>query len=89
MQLTHFRDKTAYPIYVTIGNIPKDICRKPSCHAHILVGYIPVTKLTGMQTQAARHRGLANLYHACMRNVLDPIISYGEIGVPMMSSDGV
>ena len=42
-----------------------------------------------MQTQAARRHGLANLYHACMRNVLDLIISYGEIGVPMMSSDGI
>ena len=79
----------AYPIYITIGNIPKDIRRKPSRHAYILVGYIPVTKLTRMPTKAARCRGLANIFHACMRNVLDPINSYGETGVPMMSSDGI
>src|SRR6202041_763924 len=27
-QLTLFRNKSAYPVYMTIGNIPKDICRK-------------------------------------------------------------
>ncbi|KAG1761075.1 hypothetical protein EDD22DRAFT_986934 [Suillus occidentalis] len=33
-QVTMFRNKTAYPVYMTIGNIPKDIRRKPSRHAH-------------------------------------------------------
>lgn len=79
----------AYPIYLTIGNIPKDIRRKPSSHAHILIGYIPVTKLTGIDTQAGRRRALNNLFHGCMRNVLDSISYYGETGVPMMSGDGV
>ena len=88
-KLTHFRDRMAYPIYLTIGNIPKDICRKPSRHAHILIGYIPVTKLLGIDSKATRHCALANLFHGCMGNVLDPISYYGETGVPMMSSDGV
>ena len=42
MQLTLFRGKCAYPVYATIGNIPKTICRKPSRHAQMLIGYIPV-----------------------------------------------
>jgi Plavaka transposase len=79
----------AYPIYLTIGNIPKDIRRKPSSHAHILIGYIPITKLTGVNTKAGRRRGLMNLFHACVRNVLDSINYYGETGVPMMSGDGI
>ncbi|KAH9953931.1 hypothetical protein BC827DRAFT_1273072 [Russula dissimulans] len=29
-QLTLFWNKMAYPVYLTIGNVPKDICRKPS-----------------------------------------------------------
>ncbi|KAG2071645.1 hypothetical protein BDR04DRAFT_1128078 [Suillus decipiens] len=29
-QVTVFRNKTAYPVYLTIGNIPKEIRRKPS-----------------------------------------------------------
>jgi hypothetical protein len=32
-QLTQFRDNMAYPVYLTIGNIPKDIRQKPSRHA--------------------------------------------------------
>jgi Plavaka transposase len=79
----------AYPIYLTIGNIPKQIRRKVSCHAQILIGYIPTTKLVGISNKAARRRALANLYHACMRDVLGPIISYGETGLDLLSGDGV
>lgn len=79
----------AYPIYLTIGNIPKDIRRKPSRYAHILIGYIPTTKLTGIDSKIARRRGQANLFHTCMHKVLDPISHYGETGVPMMSGDGI
>ena len=88
-QLTLFRDKMAYPIYLTIGNIPKDIRRKPSCHAQILIGYIPTTKLSGMENKTGHRRALANLFHACMRKVLGPISSAGETGLVMMSGDGV
>jgi len=47
-QLTLFCDKQAYPVYLTIGNIPKDIRQKPSCYAQLLVAYIPTTKLGGI-----------------------------------------
>ncbi|KAN0131258.1 hypothetical protein V8E53_010962 [Lactarius tabidus] len=88
-QLTLFRSKAAYPVYLTIGNIPKSICRKPSRHARMLVGYIPTTKLEGMTNQAARCLALANLFHSCMRHLMALITPYSEGGVPMMSSDGV
>ena len=52
-QLTLFRDTQAYPIYLTIGNIPKDIRRKPSRMAQILIGYIPTSKLLGLTNKAA------------------------------------
>jgi hypothetical protein len=74
---------------MTIGNIPKDIRRKPSRMAQILLGYIPVTKLLGLTSKAARRRGLANLFHSCMREVLKSIIEPGKSGVAMMSGDGV
>ena len=88
-QLTHFRDKQAYPVYITIGNIPKDIRRKPSWHAQLLVAYLPTTKLGGISNMCARRRALANLFHACMCDILDPIASHAETGLPMMSGDGV
>jgi Plavaka transposase len=87
--LTHFRDKMAYPIYLTIGNIPKEIHHKPSHHAQLLIGYIPTTKLAGITNKAVHRRVLANLFHVCMQNVLGPINSYGKTGIAMMSSDSV
>src|SRR5882757_7229329 len=87
--LTLFRGKMAYPIYMTIGNIPKDIHRKPSRHAQILIGYIPVTSFLGLTNKAARRRTLANLFHACMKKVLAPITPYSETGIAMETADGV
>jgi len=88
-QLTHFRNKQAYPVYLTIGNIPKDTRRKPSRHAQLLVAYLPTTKLGGISNKSAWHRALANLFHACMGNILDPITLHGETGLLMMSGNRV
>ncbi|KAH9027968.1 hypothetical protein EDB85DRAFT_2074700 [Lactarius pseudohatsudake] len=79
-QLTVFRGKTAYPVYMSIGNIPKDIRRKPSCSAQMLLGYIPTSKLEGITNRAARRRALANMFHSCMEMILDPIRLPGETG---------
>ncbi|KAH9069673.1 hypothetical protein EDB83DRAFT_2314068 [Lactarius deliciosus] len=87
-QLTLFRGNTAYPVYMTIGNVPKEIRRKPSHRAQILMGYIPTTKLTSLTNKAARRRALANLFHACVQIILAPIAGYGETGVAMKSGDG-
>ena len=88
-QLTLFRNKTAYLIYLTIGNIPKDICRKPLRHAQLLLGYILTSKLEAMKNKSAHHLTLANLFHACMGKVLGPIASASKTGLEMMSRDGV
>ena len=57
--------------------------------AQILIGFIPTSKLQGLSNKAARRRAVANLFHACMRDVLLPIAVPGESGVPMMCGDGV
>ena len=88
-QLTLFRGKSAYPVYLTIGNIPKHIRRKPSRHAQILITYIPTTKLETFTNQTGQRRAMANLYHFCMKFIVSPIKAYGETGIPMMSGDGV
>ena len=88
-QLTLFWDKSAYPIYLTIGNIPKQIHRKLSMRTQILLGYIPTTKLSSISNKAACCRALANLFHACVREVLGPLASYGESGLEMSSGDGI
>ena len=79
----------AYPVYLTIGNIPKEIRRKPSRRAQILMGYILTTKLLGITNKSARRRALANLFHTCMRHLLALIKSIGETGIKMMSGNGI
>ena len=79
----------AYPVYLTIGNIPKEIRRKPSRRAQILMGYIPTTKFLGITTKAACRCALSNLFHTCMQHILAPINSIGETGIEMLSGDGI
>ncbi|KAI0063046.1 hypothetical protein BV25DRAFT_1802716 [Artomyces pyxidatus] len=88
-QLTVFRNRSAYPVYLTLGNISKDIRRKPSKQAQLLVGYLPTARLEHITTQETRRHALANLFHACMRRIMEPIKKAGEDGVNMASGDGV
>ncbi|KAH7917158.1 hypothetical protein BV22DRAFT_1026893, partial [Leucogyrophana mollusca] len=88
-QITMFRNKSAYPVYMTIGNIPKEIRRKPSRRAHILLAYLPTTRLEHITNKASRRRTITNLFHACMKRVLGPLRRAGVKGMEMASGDGV
>jgi hypothetical protein len=88
-QLSQFQSKAAYLVYMTIGNIPRDIRCKPTQRAQMLMGYIPTTQLKHIKNKAGRRHTLANLFHACMRKILSPIKSYGETGIAMATSDGL
>ena len=88
-QLTQFRSRSAYPIYLTIGNILKAIRSKPNQQAQMLMGYIPTTQLKHMKNKSSQRCALANLFHACIRKVLEPIESYSETGIAMVTGDGM
>ncbi|KAJ3556475.1 hypothetical protein NP233_g11966 [Leucocoprinus birnbaumii] len=88
-QLTQFRQKTAYPVYITLGNIPKHIRRKPSRQAQILLAYLPTTKLEHISNQAARRRAMGNLFHGCMRFILRLLETLGRTGITLVSGDGL
>ncbi|KAH9975424.1 hypothetical protein BGW80DRAFT_1169067 [Lactifluus volemus] len=88
-QLTLFRNKSAYPVYLTIGNIPKEIRWKPSSRAYVLLGYLPTTRLQHVTNVSARRRLLANLYHACMGRIFSSIQTAGADGTFMTSSRGI
>jgi len=87
-QLTLFRGKMAYPLYLTIGNLPKDIRRKPSCRGQILLAYLPTTKLEHIDSTASRRRAVSNLYHTCVHKVTQPLEPAGINGVEMDLSNG-
>ncbi|KAJ7046406.1 hypothetical protein C8F04DRAFT_1024813 [Mycena alexandri] len=88
-QLTVFGNKTAYPVYMTIGNIPKEIRRKPSRRGYVLLGYLPTSRMKNVKNKAARRRILGNVFHACMAQILAPLKDAGITGIPMTSGDGV
>ena len=74
-------------MYLTIGNISKDIQCQPSLHGTVLIGYIPVAKLTGFP-ESTRSNAQYRLYHQCMRTLLQPLIKAGTEGVEMTCADG-
>lgn len=85
-----FGTKTAYPVYLTIGNIPKELRRKPSRRTHILLGYLPTTPLHHVSSTASRRRMVANLFHYCFARMLEPLKSLDKTGpIEMSSGDGI
>ncbi|KAJ7118222.1 hypothetical protein C8R44DRAFT_923423 [Mycena epipterygia] len=88
-QLTMFGNKTAYPVYMTIGNIPKEIRRKPSRRAYVLLAYLPTSRLSHIKNKAARRRTLANLFHTCLSFITAPLRDAGVTGIPIASGDGI
>ncbi|KAF8573203.1 hypothetical protein K439DRAFT_1625236 [Ramaria rubella] len=90
MQLSMFSgDHTAYPIYMTIGNIPKAIQCKPSSGAQVLVGYLPTVDLEGSNfSENVAHVARMHLFHYAMMHIVQPLIDPGKEGVLLTSGDG-
>ena len=87
-QVTQFGGKTAYPLYMTIGNLPKDIRSKLSHGGQILLGYLPDTKLKLISNKAARRRMVVNLFHACLHRIMKPLVDIGVHGMVMKDGMG-
>lgn len=89
-QLTQFSgSKQAYPVYLTLGNIPRSLRRKPTQQACVLLAYLPVEKLNkdGLAKREASGR-YQRLFHDAMRHIVSPLVGAGKDGVEMASADG-
>lgn len=71
-----------------MGNIPKEIRRKPSARAYILLGYLPTSRLEHISNKASRRRVLANLYHAAVKRIILPLERLGITGINMATGSG-
>ena len=87
-KLSTFRgDKSAWPVYLTIGNISKDIRRKVNAHANILIGYLPVGKFDCYHDKT-RSTHQYRTFHRCMSLLMASLIEAGTKGVSMTCADG-
>lgn len=81
--LTNFSgDQNMHAVYMSIGNIQKDVRNKVSRRAWVLLAKLPTPKFSSLNGQvfaskeeSDRMPGIlkAQLFHACMKNVLEPL----------------
>ena len=81
-------DKEAWLVYLTIGNISKDVRHQPSQHACVLLGYLPTAKLECFSS-GQRSVKCYRLFHYCMMQILEPLVICGKEGVLMMCANGL
>ncbi|KAG8730952.1 hypothetical protein FRC10_002161, partial [Ceratobasidium sp. 414] len=86
--LTNFGGgKHAYPVYITLGNIPKAIRRQPNSYGTLLLGYLPAQKLECFTKKGKTHQK-ERLFHQCMTEMVKPLEQAGREGVEMTCGDG-
>ncbi|KAJ6457475.1 hypothetical protein C8R47DRAFT_1328444 [Mycena vitilis] len=87
--LSNFRgDNSAWPVYLTIGNIGKETRRTVSANATILIGYLPIPKFDCFDKNT---RSLAKyrLFHQCMAAIMESLIKAGSSGTDMVCADSM
>lgn len=85
--------KVAYPVYLTLRNLPKALQHRPSARACILLAYLSVDKIVkdGLSKTGLRLQNY-EIFHWSMAIVLEPLKVAGDpagSGVEMTGGDGV
>ena len=78
-------DASAWLVYLTISNIPKEIKQRPSSHGTVLLGYLPVPKFDCFtkDTSLAKYQ----LFIKCMSILMECLVEAGRKGEDMVCTD--
>lgn len=83
----HSGDKSAWPLYLSLGNIHSSVRNKPSTKCWILIAYIPIPVF--IDENEKNHGALQQrLFHQCVKLILSSIKEPGEEGVLLCDSHG-
>ncbi|KAG8792294.1 hypothetical protein FRC12_006548 [Ceratobasidium sp. 428] len=81
-------NQSAYPVYLTIGNISKAVRRQATKHAQVIIGYLPVDSFGEIPSKPLRQRLRGELLHFSMSKITQPLEEAGRTGVEMWCADG-
>ncbi|KAJ7651802.1 hypothetical protein B0H17DRAFT_1215187 [Mycena rosella] len=85
--LSNFRgDNSAWPVYLSIGNIGKETRRQVSAHATVLIGYLPIPKFDCFDKNM-RFLAKYRLFHQCMTVLLASVAEAEITGAMMVCAD--
>ena len=69
--------QTAWPVYITIGNLPRALRRQQMIPATLLVGFIPITKAVTVGSDSAMsYEAKTKVYHDAMRIIFGRRCTY-------------
>jgi hypothetical protein len=79
----------SYPIYLTIGNISKDVRRKATQRASVILGYSPVEGFRDVTNEKVWTKLRGDLLNRAMRMITEPLEEARRTGVDMWCADGL
>ncbi|KAE9386872.1 hypothetical protein BT96DRAFT_746816, partial [Gymnopus androsaceus JB14] len=82
-------NRTSTPVYLTLGNIPCSLRRKPTQQACVLLVYLPAEKLNKDGLAKREASGCyQRLFHEAMQHIVSPLVVAGKDGAEMANADG-
>ncbi|QRV76908.1 Zn-finger protein [Ceratobasidium sp. AG-Ba] len=78
----------AHPVYLSIGNISKEVQSKPTKHAMLLLGYLPVDPYKDVPNDFTRQRYCGELLHKSLAKIFEPLETASSDGIFARCADG-
>lgn len=84
-------DKSAWPLYISLGNIKGRPRNSPTNRAWTLLAYLPIVKFSASNDKERKKTNTTHVnrfFHQCLRFILKPMVAAGTEGITMADSQG-